>query len=43
MIAQISNPTTELVIQTETQTDEVNTEIQAHLVTVETKISKCST
>ena len=43
MIAQISNPTTELVIQTETQTDEVNAEIQAHLVTVETKISKCST
>ena len=36
-------PTAELVISTGTQTNEANTEIQTQPVTVETKISKCST
>ena len=36
-------PTAEFVISTGTQTNEANAEIQTQPVTVETKISKCST
>ena len=36
-------PTAELVLSTGTQTNEANAEIQTQPVTVETKISKCST
>ena len=43
MIVQMFNPTAELVILTETQTTEANTEIEMQPVTVETKISKFST
>ena len=43
MIAQMFNPTTELVILTGTQTNEANAEIETQPVTVETKISKYST
>ena len=41
MIAQISIPTAELVIPTETYTNKPNAEIEPQSVTVETKISKC--
>ena len=43
MIAQIFIPTAELVIQTGTQTNEANAQIETETVTVKTKISKCST
>ena len=43
MIAQIFNPTTELVISTGTKTNEANAEIETQPVTVEAKMSKCST
>ena len=39
MIAQVFNPTVELVIPTGTQTNEVYAEIETQPVTVETKIS----
>ena len=42
-IAQIFNPTAELVIPTGAATNEVNTEIEAQPVTVEAKISKSLT
>ena len=43
MVAQIFIPTAELVIPTGTQTNEANAGIETQQVTVETKISKCST
>ena len=43
MIAQNFNPTAGLVILTGTQTNEVNAEIETQPVTVEAKISNCST
>ena len=43
MIAQIFIPTAELAIPTETQTNEANAEIETQPVTIETKISRCST
>ena len=43
MIAQMFNPTTELVIPTGTQTNKANAEIETQRVTVETKICKFST
>ena len=43
MIAQIFNPTAELVIPTGTQTNEANAEIERQPITVEVKIIKCST
>ena len=36
-------PAAELVMPTGTQTNEANAEIETKLVTIETKISKCST
>ena len=42
-IAQICIPTLELVIQTGSQTNEANAEIETQPVTAETKINKCST
>ena len=43
MIAQIFIPTSELVIPTVIATNEPNAESETQPVTVETKISKCST
>ena len=43
MITQIFNSTAELLKPTETQSNEANGEIETQPVTVETKISKCST
>ena len=43
LIAQIFNPTAELVIATVRQTNETNAKIETQSVTVEAKISKCST
>ena len=43
MIAQIFNGTAELVMQTETQINEGNEEIETQTVIFEAKISKCST
>ena len=43
VIAQIFNPTVELVIPTGTETNEVNAEIEIQVVTAEVKISNCST
>ena len=43
MIAQMFNPTAELVIPTKIVTNEANAEIETQPVTVETKISKFST
>ena len=43
MIAQIFIHTAELVIPTGTQTNDANAEIETQPVTVETKISNCST
>ena len=43
VIAQIFIPTAELVIPTGTQNNEANAEIETQTVTVEAKISKCST
>ena len=43
VISQICIPTVELVIVTETQANEANAETETQPVTVETKISKCST
>ena len=43
VIAQIFNPTAELVMPTRIQTNGANAEIEAQRVTVEAKISKCST
>ena len=43
MIAQFFISTAELVIPTGTQTNEANAEIETQPVTVEDKISKCST
>ena len=42
VIAQIFKTTAELVLPTETQTNEANTEIGTQPVIVEAKISKCS-
>ena len=42
MIAQIFNPTAELVIPTGTPTNQAKAEIETHPVTAETKIIKCS-
>ena len=39
----ISFPTAELVVPAGTQTNEANAEIETQPVTVETKISECST
>ena len=39
--AQNVNPTAELAIPTEAQTNEANAEIKTQSVTVQTKISKC--
>ena len=41
--AQNVNPTAELPIPTEAQTNEANAEIETQSVTVQTKISKCLT
>ena len=43
VIAQIFNGTAELVMQTETQINEGNEEIETQTVIFEAKISKCST
>ena len=43
MIAQIFNPTLELIVPTGTQTNKENVEIETKAVIVEAKISKCST
>ena len=43
MIAQILIPTAEHVIPTRTQTNEANAEIGTQAITIESKISKCST
>ena len=43
MIAQMINPTAEIIMPIGTQTNEANAEIETQPVTVETKISKCST
>ena len=43
VIEQIFIPTAELILPTGTQTTEANVEIETQPVTVETKISKCST
>ena len=42
MIAQICIPTAELVIPAGTQTNEASAETGTQLVTVESKLSKCS-
>ena len=42
MIAQIFNPNAELPIPTAIPTNEVNAEIETHLLTAETKTRKCS-
>ena len=42
MIAQIFNPTAELVIPTGTSTNQAKAEIETHPLTAETKIIKCS-
>ena len=43
MIAQGFNSTAELAVSTVSQTNKANTEIETQPVTVEAKISKCST
>ena len=43
VIVQMFIPTAELVMPTRTQTNEVNAEIEAQPVTVQTKINTCST
>ena len=43
VIAQSSIPTPDFVMPTGAQTSEANKEIERQLVTVEAKISKCST
>ena len=43
VIEQILIPTAEVVISTETATYEANAEIETYSVTVEAKMSKCST
>ena len=43
MIPQICIPTAAFIIQTGTKTNEANAEIETQPVTVEIKISKCST
>ena len=43
MITQDFNPIAELVIPTRTQNNEANVEIETQPVTIEAKISKCST
>ena len=43
IIAQMFVPAAELVIPTRTQTNEANAEIETQPVTVEARISKCST
>ena len=43
VIAQIFISNAELLIPTGTQTNEVTSEIETELVTVEVRISKCST
>ena len=43
MISQIFISTADLVMPTGTQTNEENAEIETQQVTVQTKISKCST
>ena len=40
MFAQMFNPTAELVIQTEIQINEVNTEIETQSVTAEARINR---
>ena len=42
MTAKIFIPTVELVLQTKTETNEANAEIETQPVAVETKMSKCS-
>ena len=42
VIAQILNPTAELIIPIGIATKEPKAEMETHLVTVEIKISKCS-
>ena len=43
VIAQIFNPTAELLLPAKTQTNKANAETETHLVIVESKISSCST
>ena len=43
VMAQMFIPTTELVIPIGTQTNEDDAEIETQPITVETKLSKCST
>ena len=42
LIAQVLNPNTELVIQTETPINNANAEIETQTLTSEIKIRKCS-
>ena len=43
VIAQVFNPTAELVMPTGEQTNEANAEIETQPVAVKVRISKCST